>query len=222
MNDKPEPGREPGLDAAYSLETPEDNRALYGRWADTYEADFIAPRGYVYHHHVAALFAREQPERAGATLDVGCGTGIVGVALGELGFSVIDGLDLSPEMLAKSEEKGVYRTLVEADLTAAIPLADDVYDGVVSVGTFTHGHVGPAAIAELIRVAAPGARFALGINAEHFEAHGFAAEFDALVSAGRISPPTFEHVRIYESGTDDHADDHADDLALVVLFRFIA
>ena len=215
MTDQPEPEQELGLDAAYDVETPEDNRALYRRWADTYETEFILPRGYVYHENVAALFSDERPDRSGAILDVGCGTGIVGVALDGLGYSPVDGLDLSPEMLEKSMEKGVYRSLVEADLTSTIPIADQSYNGVISVGTYTHGHVGPSAITELLRIAAPGAQFALGINAEHFEAHGFAAAFDALVGAGRISPPKSERVRIYTSATDEHADD----LALVVLFR---
>ena len=203
-----------GLDDAYAVETPDDNRTLYRGWAATYEDDFVRPRGYVYHENVAALFARQQNRRDGLVLDVGCGTGIVGEALRALGQTRIDGLDLSPEMLAKATGKRVYANLIEADLTQEIPLADGVYDGVVSAGTFTHGHVGPAALAKLLRVAAAGAQFALGINAEHYEQHGFAAAFAELWAAGLITEPATEQVRIYENANDEHADD----LALVVLF----
>ena len=31
-----------GLDDAYSLKTPEDNKNLYAKWAATYESDFVA------------------------------------------------------------------------------------------------------------------------------------------------------------------------------------
>ena len=31
-----------GLDAAYAVQTPDDNRRLYARWASTYETDFVA------------------------------------------------------------------------------------------------------------------------------------------------------------------------------------
>jgi len=44
-------------------------------------------------------------------------------------------------------------------------IPDSAYGG-ISVGTFTHGHVGPEAIDELLRVAGPGTLFAMGSNAE--------------------------------------------------------
>ena len=82
------------------------------------------------------------------------------------------------------------------------------------LGTFTHGHVGPEALVELLRVAATGAQFALGVNAEHYDERGFAAHLGLLAEAGLIDDVTTEQVRIYHGGDDEHADD----LALVVLF----
>ncbi len=37
------------LTDAYAVETPDDNRDLYARWAATYESTFVADNGYVYH-----------------------------------------------------------------------------------------------------------------------------------------------------------------------------
>ena len=203
-----------GLSDAYSVETPDDNRALYRDWADTYETEFAAARGYVYHQGVAGLYAREQQSR-GAVLDVGCGTGMAGVALAELGFETVDGIDLSPEMMERARPKGAYRTLTEVDVTQPLPIADETYDGVVSVGTFTHGHLGPEPLVELLRVTRRGAQFAIGINAEHYSTHAFDRFFDKLASSGAITEPSFEHVRIYTAADDEHADD----LAMVALFR---
>jgi len=214
MSGEEQTGAPLGLGDAYAVRTPADNLALYRGWAATYEQDFIAPRGYVYHENVAALFAAHHPGPDGLVLDVGCGTGIVGEALQALGQVRIDGLDLSPEMLAKAADKNVYERLIEADLTQVLPLNDANYDGVVSAGTFTHGHVGPEALTELLRVAAAGARFALGVNAEHYHGRGFAARFDQLAEARMIDDLTIEQVRIYNEGDAEHADD----LALVVLF----
>ena len=47
----------------------------------------------------------------------------------------------------RAEPKIVRRIekIIEADLTEPIALADDRYAGIVSAGTFTHGHLGPAA-----------------------------------------------------------------------------
>ena len=39
-------------------------------------------------------------------LDYGCGTGLSGMALAAVGFQVIDGTDISPEMLSQAEGRG--------------------------------------------------------------------------------------------------------------------
>ena len=202
-----------GLEAAYAVETPDDNRALYARWAETYESDFMAAKGYEYHLHVAALFvAGSRPD--GPVLDVGCGTGVVGAALADRGVTTIDGVDISPEMLAQARSKGSYRHLLEADLTVGMEVADDTYAGLTSAGTFTHGHLPPDPLAELIRVAMPGARCAIGVNAAHFVDVGFEAWFDDAVAAGRIDPYEVTPVAVYA----DSDPDSPDDMSNVVLF----
>ena len=109
----------------------------------------------------------------------------------------IDGVDISREMLGQAGEKGVYRNLIEADLTKRLPMEDAVYDAVISAGTFTEGHVGPEALPELVRVAAPGARFVLGVNHKVFEELDFAGAFDALAADGRITPPIYRQGEMF-------------------------
>ena len=205
-----------GLDEAYAVETPDDNRRLYARWAATYESDFIARTGYRYHEHVADVFvALERPP--GPTLDVGCGTGIVGRALQERGVDGIHGVDISPQMLEQASSKGVYETLIEADLTAGLRIRADTYAGVASAGTFTHGHLPPEPLGELIRVSMPGAACAIGVNAAHFVDRGFAAWLDAAVSEERITPYSVTRLPVYDASDPTHADDMSD----VVTFRVI-
>ncbi len=193
---------DPDLEAAYALGTPDDNRALFARWAEEYDKTFAAAEGYLLPQKTARAFA--DAGGRGPVLDVGSGTGLCAEVLAGAGLGPIDGVDISPEMLAVSGEKGIYRRLIEADLFEGVAVEDGAYGGVVSSGTFTHGHVGPEVLDELLRLAAPGAVFALSINAEHYEAHGFAAKFDAL--AGRIDGLSLPEVRIYgEGGRDDHA-----------------
>ncbi len=213
----------PDLDAAYAVESPDDNRKLYARWADTYESDFIAGSDYVYHHQVAAIFVDGFADLGSPVLDVGCGTGIVGEQLRALGVEIIDGIDISPEMLAVARAKvggsdpvqvPVYRNLIEADLTGQIGIDSNRYAGVVSAGTFTHGHLGPDALGELLRVGRPGARYAIGINAAHFEEHGFAERFDRYEADGTIG-----HYRIVDTIIYGGADeDDLDQVARVAVF----
>lgn len=202
----------PGLDAAYAVESPEDNRKLYAGWAPTYESEFIADSRYVYHRHVAAIFVDGFADMGSPVLDVGCGTGIVGEELRVLGVEIVDGIDISPEMLAMARAKvdgsgPVYRNLIEADLTGPIEIESGVYGGIVSAGTFTHGHLGPDALAELLRVAHPGARCAIGINAAHFEEHGFAARFERYAADGTIGHFELIDTIIY-GGADEQDLDH--------------
>ena len=149
------------------------------------------------------------------------GTGWVGLALraDRRGPTVLHGLDLSPEMLEQAAAKrtdggtAVYDHLLVGDLTAVLPVDDGAYDGVTSCGTFTHGHVGPGAFDELYRIARPGALFAIGINPDHFVAHGFEARFAADVAAGTITQPAVRRVPTYGAGP------HADQTSPVAVFR---
>ena len=202
-----------GLDEAYSVRTPDDSRRLYAKWASTYEQSFVKAHGYAYHEHVARIFAAaDRP--VGRVLDVGCGTGVVGVVLRRNGVGEIDGVDISPEMLAEAARKDVYRELIVADLTVGLEIASDTYAGVTSAGTFTHGHLGPDSLEELIRVSRSGARCAVGVNAAHFGDMGFAAWFERAVERGLIGEFQIERVATYV--TSDPA--KLDDMANVVTF----
>jgi len=201
------------VEEAYVVKTPAENRDLYERWADTYESGFINNRGYVYHERVAQIFVERGGQ--GPVLDVGCGTGIVGEALAALGAQDVDGFDITPAMLAHAATKEttdgtkVYRSLIEGDLLAPLDLATGSYAGIISVGTFTLGHVGPAAIDELIRIGAPGATYALGINRAHFTERGFEAKLDEIVAAGSIDNYELVEIRMYEVDADEHSADTA-------------
>ena len=93
-----------GLTEAYSVESPDDNRALYAKWADTYESEFTVPRRYIYPRTAAELLC-EAFLGSGPVLDAGCGTGLAGEQLRHLGIAVVDGIDISVEMLAKARAK---------------------------------------------------------------------------------------------------------------------
>ncbi|MEY3770227.1 MAG: hypothetical protein RL390_1091, partial [Actinomycetota bacterium] len=51
-----------GLDDAYSLKTPQDNKNLYAKWAATYESDFVANQGYQHPKVIAELFDAHLPD----------------------------------------------------------------------------------------------------------------------------------------------------------------
>ena len=200
------------LDGAYSLETPEDSVKLYREWATTYDSGFVEETGYVYAKNVAAVLLEELAGATPDVLDIGAGTGLVAGALAGL---TVDGLDISQEMLDVAGQKGLYRNRICADLTGPLEITDASYGAFTSAGTFTHGHVGPICLAELMRIAQPGALFVLGINAGVFDQAGFGSAFADLVADGVISPIRFRKVDCYAN--TDHA--HGDTVILLAVFR---
>ncbi|MEM9031995.1 MAG: class I SAM-dependent methyltransferase, partial [Pseudomonadota bacterium] len=149
-------------------------------------------------------------------LDAGCGTGLVAASLPS-GIEV-DGIDLSPDMLAVAGQRDRYRALIEADLTSALPFENETYRGLVSSGTFTHGHVGPEALQELLRCLTSGAIAALSTNATYMEKTGFRDSLVTLAASGRIGDLELSEERIY-ADPDGAPEGHGEDMGFIVTFR---
>jgi predicted TPR repeat methyltransferase len=205
----------PGLESAYSLQGPEDSRRLYADWAETYDSGFVREMGYRLPQEVAQAYhaLAEEGGADGPVLDLGAGTGLVGAALAARGVGPLEGTDISAEMLAQAEAKGVYTRLFEGDLTARLPVEDDAYAGAVSAGTFTNGHVGPEALGEVLRVVRPGGWVVLSVNMRHWAAQRF--EEVLAERAAQIAARADTEVAVYAPGADGpHATDTARILAL--------
>ena len=205
---------EPDLESAYALETPEDNRRLYRTWAESYDTDFVDATEF----RVPSLIAQAYPEAGGhwPCLDVGCGTGAVAEHMPR--DAVLDGVDLSPEMLAVAARKSRYRHLFEANLKETLPFDDASYAGLVSSGTFTHGHVGAEALNELVRIMRSGGLAIFSIKPEIWDEMGFGAAFSRLTNAGLIGNLVTSEEQVY--GDPAKAPDgHADDMGRIVRFR---
>lgn len=202
------------LEGAYALKTPADNAAYYRDFAASYDSGFVADTGYVYPREVAQVFLEQSGSLDRPVLDIGAGTGLVAERLSGI---EIDGIDISTEMLAQAAAKGLYRNRIVADLTGQLDIPDASYGGLVSSGTFTHGHVGPVALDEMLRVARSDALFCLGVNLQVFDTAGFGSAFAQLVAAGRITPVNFREIGVYEGVEHEHAGDRC----VIALFRKI-
>jgi ubiquinone/menaquinone biosynthesis C-methylase UbiE len=93
------------------------------------------------------------------TLDVGCGTGTLAVALAERGAKVW-GVDASQEMLAEAQAKGSRARFKEAH-AEELPFKDGWFERVV-MRLSLHHLDRPRALREAGRVLAPGGRIVVG------------------------------------------------------------
>lgn len=69
-------------------------------------------------------------------LDLGCGTGLAAEAFADL-VSAIDGIDLSPAMIAKARARRLYRNLAAADIETALAGGPD-YDLILAADTLVY------------------------------------------------------------------------------------
>ncbi|SEW41743.1 Methyltransferase domain-containing protein [Cognatiyoonia koreensis] len=201
----------PNLDDAYALKTAQDVTALYENWAHSYDVGFSDSQGYQLPNVVARAFVAAGGK--GPVLDVGAGTGLVAEQLARVGVTPIDALDLSVDMLDVARNKQIYRNILVADVTKPISGSAEDYAGIISAGTFTHGHVGFEGLLPLLNITRPAAVFALSVNLKHHEAADFAAGFEGL--AGQIADLRTHDVRIYD---DRAAAPNRQDLARIVTF----
>lgn len=98
-------------------------RSVFDGYATRFEAHLIS-LGYRVPGLLRAALLRHAPlgaaERIGPVLDLGCGTGLMAVALLDLPIGPISGIDLSPRMLAAAADKRLYADLRENDVLLAL------------------------------------------------------------------------------------------------------
>ena len=161
------------LGAVYQAGAPEEVAALYDDWAATYDAE-MARAGYRHPAVGLALLARHAPRGTGPVLDAGCGTGLLGDWLGILGFAPVEGLDLSPGMLAVARAKGAYAALHHCALGRALPFSDGHFAATICTGVFTTGHVGAEGLPELVRITRKGGALVITVKSTLWDT-GFGA-----------------------------------------------
>ncbi len=93
----------------------------------------------------------------GPVLDLGCGTGLVGVALLGLTDAGLCGVDLSRNMIAQSRAKGIYTELHQAEFSAALAMLQTRYALVAAGDLFCYfGELDAALRAAAARLADDG------------------------------------------------------------------
>ncbi len=194
------------IDGALKLDGDPQNISDYYRdWADTYDRD-TASSDYSGPRVAADLLARHVAARELTLLDAGCGTGQVGVALRSLGFERIDGFDLSEPMAERARASGAYRKVQgEIDMMLAREsYGDDSYDGVLSIGVFTLGHVPPEALQVLAAIVRPGGWLLISVRTHYYDESAFQSVLDAEIDTGHLEIVEAQMDAPYNHDGDGH------------------
>ncbi len=172
--------REEGLAKQFASDA-ETIRSIYDEWSSSYDVD-IDSWGYEA-PQVATSFLTSRVPTSGQILDVGCGTGKVGLALNELGYHDVVGVDLSEASLDLAATTGAYRALASEDFTALpTSLADDTFSALVCVGVMTYLADVEAVCREFCRVVEPDGIIVLTQRTDLFVSRDTQAAFDSLAA----------------------------------------
>lgn len=181
------------FEIAYTLKTTDEAREMYDRWAKVYDRD-LGDGEYQQPVRCAEALKNAGAENSTHILDVGCGTGLSGVALNQAGYLNIDGCDLSQGMLDKANDLDIYGRLFACDLNLP-PLDVEVatYDAVTAVGVFSFGHIMPDAVDELLRITKSGGIIIIGLNDHYYVEGSLTDKLSALEGSGRLKILKQEH-----------------------------
>lgn len=151
------------LNKVYEARDAEGTRKLYDDWADSYDAE-VAGEGYATPGRCAAALAQHIDDPTLPILDFGCGTGLSGQALRQAGFTTIDGLDLSADMLEQARAKGIYRNLAQIEAGAPLSHAPGTYAAITAIGVIGAGAAPLSVFDTLMAGLGTGGRLVLSFN----------------------------------------------------------
>ncbi len=173
------------LSQASNFKLGESSEQHYNQWSEHYDNELIDELGYLAPKIATEAFADVVEERHAEIIDFGCGTGLVGVQLQKLEFTMIDGVDIAQGMLDKAAEKNIYRKLAQADLTQPLLMEDNFYDAGLCVGSMGAGHVEAEHLTEMLRVIKPEAVLIIFMNEGFYRDNRFDQRLAKHESEGR-------------------------------------
>jgi predicted TPR repeat methyltransferase len=139
--------------------------ALFDQYAPTFDEHLTHEVNYQGPQLLRAAVLGDGAARGLDVLDLGCGTGLCGLAFRDLA-GTLAGVDLSANMLARARERGVYDHLIHGDLVEALRASRGAFDLILAADVFIYvGDLGPVfpAVADALR---PGGRFAFVVEAD--------------------------------------------------------
>ena len=131
-------------------------RQLFNEMASIYDQHMVRDLRYQLPKKVADLILEKYPDRKLNLLDLGCGTGLLGVCLGRLdGFAI--GVDVSEKMLEQASRHQVYDRFHNVNLLDALrDTPADMYEVLTALDVFIYVGDLTQAIADAHRIAKPG------------------------------------------------------------------
>ncbi|XCN71936.1 MAG: class I SAM-dependent methyltransferase [Candidatus Electrothrix aestuarii] len=200
------------LEWSYSAKNKEELKQKYDDWAVEYDQLTEDGIGWIGPHNTVEYLKKYITDKKSSVLDAGAGTGFVGEILKEEGYENIVGVDISEGMMNEALKKNAYKEYHLMDLTKKLRFADGLFDAVILVGVFTHGHVGPEILDNIIPVMKKGGYLVFTIRQDFYESSNFENKMSAYLKKNQIvlveqsnlyqafkSSPVLHHIEVYQA-----------------------
>lgn len=165
---------------AYDLANDENRVEFYRKWAADYDHQMLDRLGYTSPQTIANKLIKHLSDRSAPIIDIGCGTGLTCTLLHQNGYCRLDGIDFSADMLKVASNRNIYQTLIQGDLNQPLNIDSNTYHAAISSGIFTHGHIGPEPLDEIVRIVKPGGLLAITVHRDLWQSAGFEAKLNSL------------------------------------------
>jgi predicted TPR repeat methyltransferase len=193
------------VSTVYSYDTPNDLKNYYNDWAHEYE-DYTDQVNYILPQKVVEIFCSYQLSDNSTVLDIGCGTGLVGYFLGLIKQDIwIEGTDISGSMIqvaakkTKPNFKPTYDWMIVQDFKKNKLLLENHYDGIISAGTFTLGHLDCNDLITSIKFLKKDGLATISIKEDHFIKNNFNEKISKLKKDNIIKNVEYFKVNSYDS-----------------------
>jgi predicted TPR repeat methyltransferase len=177
----------------------------YDQWAAAYDGnlrdwDYQAPKvGVDLLHQGVPLDAK--------VLDAGCGTGLSGLALQDLGYQHITGVDISQASIDLAKQTSAYEELAQVDMQSLqLPYEANEFAGLQCVGVLTYVPDTDGILREFCRVVRPGGLVVFTQRDDLFAQRKDAAALKALEDEGLWAPISVSEPQPYLPENDDYGD----------------
>ena len=141
--------------------------SMFDRHAESFDRHLVGQLAYSVPRRLAEIIMERYPDRSFDLLDLGSGTGLVGVYLGAFNGALV-GVELSGKMIEQAAKHGLYHRFHQVNLLEALAATPpDQYNVITAADVFIYVGDLSAAIPDAYKVLRPGGLFLFSCESTH-------------------------------------------------------